>query len=104
MSVSVCERRPNRVELLRSVCACLPPGGLFVATAWSTPRDNPVFGVIYAAAEAALQASFGRAGPDAAVEKSKHVPVPDRPHPLFNLASPKLFKEEILYAGFTSVK
>jgi ubiquinone/menaquinone biosynthesis C-methylase UbiE len=98
---------PDRVKAFQEMYRCLKPGGIAVVTSWSTRRDNPAIGYCYAAIEDAMQAMFKRGDPSDPILAAKikdHVPIPDRPHPNFVLSNPKLFKQELLYSGFPSVK
>lgn len=94
---------------------CLPfvlgsvtkPGGIAVVTAWSTRLDNPAISACYDAIEVAMQSMFKRSDksdPAVAAKIKSHVPIPERNHPNFVLCNPKLFKQELAYAGFTSVR
>jgi ubiquinone/menaquinone biosynthesis C-methylase UbiE len=98
---------PDRVKAFQEMYRCLKPGGIAVVTAWSTRRDNPAIGYCYNAIEDAMQSMFKRGDPSDPILAAKikdHVPIPDRPHPNFVLSNPKLFKQELLYSGFPSVK
>lgn len=79
---------PDRTRGFGELCRVVRPGGRAVVTGWAGPDRFEAFGLFIAAVQGAL--------PD--------MPPPPGPPPIFSLADPRRFKDEMEAAGFRDVE
>jgi SAM-dependent methyltransferase len=79
---------PDRVKGMSEMCRVLRPGGMALITGWQGPDKFPALAVFF----------------DAVMKVIPDLPQPAGPPPLFSLADPGQFGDELMQAGFSELE